>query len=63
MSPPQGMTLDFRPADESLTQADFRYSMTPDTISITDTGKGKTSVTNDIEAVLRKVEYGITGRL
>jgi hypothetical protein len=39
------------------TQADFTYSTTPDTISITDTGKGRSSVKSDIEAVLRKIEY------
>jgi hypothetical protein len=51
------MTLVFRPGDERSTQADFTYSITPDTIAITDTGKGRRSVTNDIEAVLRKIEY------
>jgi hypothetical protein len=44
------MTLDFKPGHEPVTQADF---ISPDTISITDTGKGRSSVTNDIEAVLR----------
>jgi hypothetical protein len=57
MSPPQGMTLDFRPGDEPSTQSDFTYSITPDTITITDTGKGRVSVANDIAAVLRKIEY------
>jgi hypothetical protein len=51
------MTLDFRPGDERSTQADFMYSITPDSISISDTGKGRVSVANDIEAVLRKIEY------
>jgi hypothetical protein len=36
---------------EPVTQADFTYSITPTTISIADTGKGRRSVTNDIEAV------------
>jgi hypothetical protein len=54
---PQGMILDFRPGDEPVTQADFTYSITPDTISIVDTGNGKASVKDDIEAVLRKIEY------
>jgi hypothetical protein len=33
MSPPQGMTLDFRSVPAITTQADFIYSITPDTIS------------------------------
>jgi hypothetical protein len=39
MPPPQTMTLDFKPGDEHFTQADFTYSITPDAISITDTGR------------------------
>jgi hypothetical protein len=47
-------------------QADFTYSMSPDVIAITDLDLGNTitdldlgnkSVTNDIENVLRKIEY------
>jgi hypothetical protein len=38
------------------TRADFTYSITPNTIAIVDTGKGGRSVTNDIGAVLRKIE-------
>ena len=57
MSPYQAITLDFKLVDKPVTQADFTYSITPTTISIIDTGKGKTSVTNDIEAVLRRIEY------
>jgi hypothetical protein len=63
MSPPQNMTLDFKPGREPSTQADFTYSITPDTISITDTGKGRLSVTNDIDAVLRKIEYWHQGSI
>jgi hypothetical protein len=48
MSPYQAITLDFKPMDEPVTHTDFTYSITPTTISITDTGKGKVSVTNDI---------------
>jgi hypothetical protein len=51
------MTLNFRSLPAIATRADFTYSITPDTISITDTSKGRASVTIDIEAVLRKVEY------
>ena len=57
------MTLDFRPGREPSTQAGFTYSMTPDTITITETGKGRVCVTNDIEAVLRKIEYWHQGSI
>jgi hypothetical protein len=56
MSSSQAISLDFRPVLEPATQADT-YSITPDTISITNTGEGRASVNNDIEAVLRKIEY------
>ncbi len=56
-----GLGLDW--ARDITTQADFTYSITPDTISIIDTGKGSRSVTNDIEAVLRKVEYWHQGSI
>jgi hypothetical protein len=38
-------------------QADIAYAITPRIIEIQDTGKGKKSVANDLEAVLRKIEY------
>ena len=38
-------------------KADFTYSMTPATVKIQDTGKGKKSVADDLEAVLLKIEY------
>lgn len=57
------ITFDLDPAREVRTQADFTYKITPDTISITDTGFGKVSVTNDIEAVLRKIEYWHQGSI
>ena len=57
MSHPQVMTIDFRPGNEPVTQADFTYSMTPDTISISNSGNGRLSVKYDVEAVLRKIEY------
>ena len=38
-------------------QTDFTYSMTPRTPEIRDTGKGKKSVADDLEAVLLKIEY------
>jgi hypothetical protein len=45
------------------TRADFTYNITPATISITDTGLGSRSVTEDIEAVLRKIEHWHQGSI
>jgi hypothetical protein len=36
-------------------KADFTYSMTAVTVKIQDSGKGKKSVADDLEAVLRRV--------
>ena len=44
-------------------QADFTYSMTPATVKIQHTGKGKKSVADDLEAVLRKIEYWHQGSI
>jgi hypothetical protein len=44
-------------------KADFTYHITSTTISIIDTGKGSRSVTIDIEAVLRKIEYWHQGSI
>jgi hypothetical protein len=44
-------------------QADFAYAITPKTIEIQDTGKGKKSVDDDLEAVLRKIEYWHQGSI
>jgi hypothetical protein len=44
-------------------QADFTYSITPNTIKIQDTGKGKKSVAEDLGAVLRKIEYWHQGSI
>jgi len=44
-------------------QADFTYCITPKTIKIQDTGKGKKSVADDLEAVLRKIEYWHQGSI
>ena len=49
------MVIDFKPAGEPGTRAEFSYDITPATISIT--GKGQLSVGKDLEAVLRKIEY------
>ena len=50
-------------SDPIKTRADFTYNITPGVISITDTGLGKSSVTEDIEAVLRKIEYWHQGSI
>ena len=63
MSPFQAISLDFKPTQKPTTQADFTYSITPTTIAIVDTGKGCRSVTNDIENVLRKIEYWHQGSI
>src|SRR5215469_18268496 len=44
-------------------QADFTYSMSTNVISITDLDLGNKSVTNDIENVLRKIEYWHQGSI
>ena len=44
-------------------KADFTYSMTPATVEIQDTGKGKKSVADDLEAFLRKFEYRHQGSI
>ena len=40
----------------SACQADFTYTMTSVAVEIQDIGKGKKSVADDLEAVLRKIE-------
>ena len=44
-------------------KADFTNSITPKTVTIQDTGKGKKSVAEDLEAVLRKIEYWHQGSI
>jgi hypothetical protein len=44
-------------------QADFTYEITVKTITIQDTGKGKKSVADDLEAVLRKIEVWHQGSI
>jgi hypothetical protein len=63
MSTPNAMALDFKVAGQPMTQADFTYAITPGTISIIDTTKGRASVANDIEAVLRKIEHWHQGSI
>ena len=45
------------------TQADFTYKISPQLISIVDTGLGQRSVIEDIEAVLLKIEYWHQGSI
>ena len=51
------ITFNTNPSEAPKTRADFTYKITPTLISISDTGLGKCPVTEDIEAVLRKIEY------
>jgi hypothetical protein len=48
---------------EAATRADFIYKITPNTITITDTTLGKLSVTEDINAVLGKIEHWHQGSI
>jgi|SRR6516164_1649195 len=50
-------------SDPIRTRTDFTYKITPTTISIVDTGLGRRSVTEDIEAVLCKIEYWHQGSI
>jgi len=50
-------------SDSIRPQGDFTYNIMPTVISITDTGLGTRSVTEDIEAVLRKVEHWHQGSI
>jgi hypothetical protein len=45
------------------TRADFTYKTTSEVILIVDTGLGQRSVTEDIEAVLRKLEHWHQGSI
>jgi hypothetical protein len=44
-------------------QAEFTYTITPKAVKIQDTGKGKKSVGDDLEAVLLKIEYWHQGSI
>ena len=48
---------------EAATRADFTYKITSNTITIADTTLGKLSVTEDIDAVLRKIEHWHQGSI
>jgi hypothetical protein len=51
------ITFNTNLSEPPRTQADFTYKISPQLISIVDTGLGQRSVIEDIEAVLRKIEY------
>ena len=57
------ITFNTNLSDQVRTRADFTYKITPVMISITDTGLDKCPVTEDIEAVLRKIEYWHQGSI
>ena len=48
------ITLDFKCEDRPRTKADFTYQISPNTIEIVDTGRGKLSVADDLDAVHAK---------
>jgi hypothetical protein len=51
------ITFNTNLSEPARTRADFTYKIMPTVISIVDTDLGQHSVTEDIEAVLRKIEY------
>jgi YD repeat-containing protein len=57
------ITLDFKSVDRPRTKADFTYQISPATIEIVDTGRGKLSVADDLDAVMRRIEYWHMGSL
>ena len=57
------ITFDTNSSGAPATRADFTYRIRPTLISITDTGLGSHTVTDDIEAVLQKIEYWHQGSI
>ena len=57
---PPDLAHQFNP---SPCQADFTYTIMPGVVKIQDTGKGKKAVADDLEAVLRKIEYWHQGSI
>jgi hypothetical protein len=51
------ITFDTNLSELPRARADFTYKISPSVISIVDTGLGKCSVIEDIEAALQKIEY------
>jgi hypothetical protein len=57
------ISFNTRRSEAIRTRADFIYHMGPDWITIADTGKGNCSVADDLESVLRKIEYWHQGSI
>jgi hypothetical protein len=57
------ITFNAKLSEAPRTRADFTYKITPTMISITDTGLGSCRMTEDIMAVLRKIEYWHQGSI
>ena len=57
------ITFNTNLSEPPRTQADFTYKISPQLISIVDTGLGQRSVTEDIEAVLQKIEHWHQGSI
>ena len=57
------ITFNTKLLEAQRTQADFIYKITSTLISITDTGLGSHAVTENIKAVLRKIEYWHQGSI
>jgi hypothetical protein len=57
---PQDHANQFNPV---ACEADFEYRIAPRTVQIRDTGKGKKSVVDDLESVLRKIEHWHQGSI
>jgi len=57
------ITFNAKLSEAPRTPADFTYKIWPTLISITDTGYGSQAVTEDIKAVLRKIEYWHQGSI
>ena len=57
------ITFNTNLSDTPRTRAGFTYRIGPTLISITDTGLGSHAVTENIKAVLRKIEYWHQGSI
>ena len=57
------ITFNTNPSEAPRARADFTYKITPTMISITGTGLGSCPVIEEIEAVLRKIEYWHRGSI
>jgi hypothetical protein len=57
------ITFNTKLSEAVRTRADFTYNISPTVISVVDTDLGQRSVTEDIEAVLQKIEYWHQGSI